>query len=45
MGGSIDAIVDASVSRLRLVFPAAVTTILGMLPQIADAFFDGMAGF
>lgn len=37
------AILDASVSRLRPVFLAAATTILGMIPLIADAFFASMA--
>jgi len=38
-----DAIVHASISRLRPVFLAAVTTILGMLPLINDPFFASMA--
>jgi multidrug efflux pump subunit AcrB len=38
-----DAIVSASTSRLRPVFLAAATTILGMLPLISDAFFQSMA--
>ena len=37
------ALVDASVSRLRPVTLAAVTTILGMAPLLADAFFANMA--
>ncbi len=37
------AIVEASVSRLRPVMLAAVTTILGMLPLLGDAFFVSMA--
>lgn len=37
------AILDASVSRLRPVFLAAATTILGMLPLLGDAFFASMA--
>ncbi|SES92176.1 efflux RND transporter permease subunit [Thalassotalea agarivorans] len=37
------AIVEASVSRLRPVSLAAVTTILGMAPLLADAFFSSMA--
>ncbi len=37
------AIIDASVSRIRPVFLAAATTILGMLPLINDAFFASMA--
>lgn len=38
-----DAIIHASVSRIRPVFLAAVTTILGMLPLLNDAFFASMA--
>ncbi|MEB8386915.1 efflux RND transporter permease subunit [Rhodobacteraceae bacterium KMM 6894] len=38
-----DAIVSASTSRLRPVFLAAATTILGMLPLVSDAFFQSMA--
>ncbi|RPE66533.1 multidrug efflux pump subunit AcrB [Pacificibacter maritimus] len=38
-----DAIVSACTSRLRPVFLAAATTILGMLPLISDAFFKSMA--
>jgi multidrug efflux pump subunit AcrB len=38
-----DAVVSASTSRLRPVFLAAATTILGMLPLISDAFFQSMA--
>ncbi|WP_371155152.1 efflux RND transporter permease subunit [Jannaschia sp. 2305UL9-9] len=38
-----DAIVEASTSRLRPVFLAAATTILGMLPLLGDAFFKSMA--
>lgn len=38
-----DAIVTASVSRLRPVVLAAGTTILGMVPLLADAFFAAMA--
>ncbi len=37
------AVIDASVSRMRPVLLAAVTTILGMAPLIQDAFFKGMA--
>ncbi|MBR2514947.1 MAG: efflux RND transporter permease subunit [Halomonas sp.] len=37
------ALIDASVSRLRPVFLAAGTTILGMLPLLVDAFFNNMA--
>ncbi|SMX42492.1 Multidrug resistance protein MdtC [Octadecabacter ascidiaceicola] len=39
----VDSIVAASMSRLRPVFSAAATTILGMLPLISDAFFPSMA--
>ena len=39
----VDAIVLASSSRLRPVMLAAATTILGMLPLLADAFFVAMA--
>jgi multidrug efflux pump subunit AcrB len=38
-----DALLDASVSRLRPVFLAAFTTILGMIPLLWDAFFASMA--
>ncbi|MBR3371067.1 MAG: efflux RND transporter permease subunit [Rhodobacteraceae bacterium] len=37
------ALVDGSVSRLRPVLLAAVTTIFGMLPLLPDAFFASMA--
>lgn len=37
------AIIHASVSRLRPVFLASSTTILGMLPLLNDAFFASMA--
>lgn len=37
------AIVEASVSRIRPVMLAAVTTILGMAPLLWDAFFVSMA--
>ncbi|SDZ85274.1 efflux RND transporter permease subunit [Microbulbifer marinus] len=39
----LTAIQQASVSRLRPVFLAAVTTILGMSPLLFDAFFADMA--
>ncbi|MCT4557838.1 MAG: efflux RND transporter permease subunit [Pelagimonas sp.] len=38
-----EAIVKASVSRIRPVFLAAATTILGMVPLLTDAFFASMA--
>ncbi|MBW7056000.1 efflux RND transporter permease subunit [Paracoccus bogoriensis] len=37
------ALVDGAISRLRPVLLAAVTTIFGMLPLLADAFFASMA--
>jgi multidrug efflux pump subunit AcrB len=37
------AIVDSSVSRLRPVLMAAVTTVLGMLPLLTDPFYVGMS--
>lgn len=38
-----EAIIVASVSRLRPVMMAAVTTVLGMIPLLTDVFFKGMA--
>lgn len=38
-----EAIVTASISRLRPVVLAAATTILGMVPLLSDAFFASMA--
>jgi multidrug efflux pump subunit AcrB len=38
-----DAIIHASISRMRPVALAAATTSLGMLPLVSDAFFGGMA--
>ncbi len=38
-----NAVMDASVSRMRPVCMAAVTTVLGMLPLVVDPFFQGMA--
>jgi len=38
-----EALVDASVSRLRPVLLVAVTTVLGMIPLLRDAFFSAMA--
>ncbi len=37
------AIVDSALSRIRPVAMAAATTILGMIPLVADAFFSAMA--
>jgi len=37
------AVVDSGVSRLNPVMLAAATTILGMIPLLADAFFVSMA--
>ena len=39
----LPAIVDSGVSRLRPVAMAALTTALGMIPLLADAFFASMA--
>jgi multidrug efflux pump subunit AcrB len=39
----LPAVVDAAVSRLRPVFLAAITTILGMTPIITDAMYGSMA--
>lgn len=39
----MNAVLDASVSRMRPVCMAAVTTVLGMIPLIPDVFFVGMA--
>lgn len=38
-----DAVVQAAVSRVRPVSMAAITTMLGMLPLLTDAFFQSMA--
>jgi len=38
-----DAVFDSAVSRVRPVAMAAITTILGMVPLIADDFFASMA--
>ena len=35
--------IDSGVSRVRPVSMAAITTILGKLPLLADAFFESMA--
>ena len=39
----LDAILDSGVSRLRPVAMAALTTALGMMPLLQDAFFIAMA--
>ena len=39
----LDAVIHASVTRVRPVCMAAVTTILGMVPLLFDAFFKSMA--
>ncbi len=38
-----DAIIDSGTSRMRPVAMAALTTVLGMVPLLADAFFVAMA--
>lgn len=38
-----EAILDSSVSRIRPVSMASLTTILGMLPLLTDVFFKGMS--
>ena len=40
---SYHAIVDSSLGRMRPVSLAALTTILGMIPLLPDAFFVSMA--
>jgi len=42
-GDHYTALIEASISRLRPVLLAAVTTVLGMAPLLSDAFFAGMA--
>ncbi len=37
------AVLDSSVSRLRPVTMAALTTVIGMLPLLTNAFFSGMS--
>jgi len=37
------AVMDASVSRMRPVCMAAITTVLGMMPLVIDPFFQGLA--
>jgi multidrug efflux pump subunit AcrB len=41
--GDYDAIMESGVSRLRPVSMAALTTVLGMVPLLVDAFFVAMA--
>ncbi|MGI9275413.1 MAG: efflux RND transporter permease subunit [Endozoicomonas sp.] len=41
--GIQQAITDACISRVRPVCMAALTTMLGMIPLVADAFFSSMA--
>lgn len=38
-----NAIIDASISRMRPVLLAAVTTVLGMIPLLPDVFFRSMS--
>ncbi|MEE8155596.1 MAG: efflux RND transporter permease subunit [Phycisphaerales bacterium] len=38
-----DAVIEAGVSRMRPVSMAAMTTVLGMIPLLVDAFFVSMA--
>jgi multidrug efflux pump subunit AcrB len=40
---ALQAVEEASISRVRPVSMAALTTILGMSPLLADAFFQSMA--
>jgi multidrug efflux pump subunit AcrB len=42
-GDAFTAVINASVSRVRPVSMAAITTILGMIPLFSDAFFASMA--
>jgi multidrug efflux pump subunit AcrB len=39
----LQAVIDSAVSRVRPVSLAAFTTVLGMIPLLADAFFGAMA--
>ena len=41
--GSYNAVYDSAISRVRPVSMAALTTILGMIPLVFDAFFGSMA--
>jgi len=38
-----DALVSSGVSRLRPVFNTSLTTVLGMMPLVADPFYSAMA--
>ncbi len=38
-----EAVVEAAVSRLRPVFLAAATTVLGVIPLLQDVFWVGMS--
>lgn len=38
-----NAILDSAISRVRPVSMAAITTVLGMIPLVFDAFFDSLA--
>ncbi len=40
---AFQAIIDSALSRARPVFLAALTTVLGMIPLLPDAFFSAMA--
>ncbi|NCG53158.1 efflux RND transporter permease subunit, partial [Serratia fonticola] len=39
----LEAIIDASTSRLRPILLTAFTTVLGLAPLLSDAFFQSMA--
>lgn len=39
----LDAVIDSAASRLRPVMMGSLTTILGVIPLLADAFFQSMA--
>ena len=38
-----DAVIDSAASRVRPVAMGAITTVLGVIPLFADAFFQSMA--
>lgn len=42
-GDRFQGIIDASATRVRPVMMAALSTVLGMVPLLADTFFQGMA--